>query len=528
MLAGHLSESLTNGTLSDGTLIKITEHSFNQANTRDGVKNVLIVMNFEVVENDNRQPLTTVINNDMSIPSTPPRSMNMSSMPGTPGGPTKVVPITSLNPYQSRWSVQGRVSQKAPLRTWNKNGREGKLFSFVLNDATGEIRVTAFNAEVDRFIDMIEINRVYQLSKGTVKAARKEFNNTNNEYEITLNSDSVLVPCDQSEAEALPKIHFNFLPLNKLDSKNSGDFVDVIGVAHAWTEASSIVGKATQRSITKRDISLVDNTNTLVRLTIWGAEADKFEPHDKPVLIIKGAKVGDFGGRNLSLTTNSTFLMNSSDVPECSKMRMWYESVGSSQTFSMFTADNIGGSGGDNAYSQQLTPISEITQAYTTQPSGTNYFNVKVDVVFMKRDNYLYKACNQNNCNKKLIQLSDNEYRCEKCNRNSSEFNYRFILQVKISDFSGDCWVTLFQDTAELVLGKTAAEIGRLEDENDRDSIDKVFAKVIFSSWQFRLRSALEKYNDESRVKLTIQRAAHVDYPQYMRQLKTMIENFPK
>ena len=46
---------------------------------------------------------------------------------------------------------------------------EGKLFSFDLLDAAGgEIRVTAFNAEVDKFFPMIEVGGVILLSKAAL------------------------------------------------------------------------------------------------------------------------------------------------------------------------------------------------------------------------------------------------------------------------------------------------------------------------------------------------------------------------
>ena len=38
-------------------------------------------------------------------------------------------------------------------------------------------------------------------------------------------------------------------------------------------------------------------------------------------------------------------------------------------------------------------------------------------------------------------------------------------LQISISDYSGGTWLTVFQDQAELVLGRKSAEMGQLKEQ---------------------------------------------------------------
>ncbi|CAB1428210.1 unnamed protein product, partial [Pleuronectes platessa] len=78
------------------------------------------------------------------------------AMSSSPGSSTKVMPIETLHPYQSKWTIRARVTNKNSIRTWNNSRGEGKLFSFEIMDESGEIRVTAFNKEVDKFFSLVE------------------------------------------------------------------------------------------------------------------------------------------------------------------------------------------------------------------------------------------------------------------------------------------------------------------------------------------------------------------------------------
>lgn len=53
--------------------------------------------------------------------------------------------------------MRARVTSKSGIRTWSNSKGEGKIFSMNVCDETGEIKVTAFTAEADKFFDMIEV-----------------------------------------------------------------------------------------------------------------------------------------------------------------------------------------------------------------------------------------------------------------------------------------------------------------------------------------------------------------------------------
>lgn len=54
-----------------------------------------------------------------------------------------------------------------------------------------------------------------------------------------------------------------------------------------------------------------------------------------------GARVGDFGGKNLGTVGTTQILIDAAEVPGVTEMQQWYQSVGKAQT-----AQNLSRSGG--------------------------------------------------------------------------------------------------------------------------------------------------------------------------------------
>ena len=65
--------------------------------------------------------------------------------------------------------------------------------------------------------------------------------------------------------------------------------------------------------------------------------------------------------------------------------------------------------------------------------------------------------------------------------------------QVSLGDFSGNQWITCFQETAEALLGMSAQEVGDLF--HDDKQFQEVFNKAAFKTCILRLRAKMENYN---------------------------------
>ena len=67
-----------------------------------------------------------------------------------------------------------------------------------------------------------------------------------------------------------------------------------------------------------------------------------------------------------------------------------------------------------------------------------DYFTAKGTVMFVKKDNCMYKACPTEQCNKKVIDQGNGLHRCEKCQKDFPNTKWRMILQVRTQNFGAD------------------------------------------------------------------------------------------
>ncbi|XP_036264435.1 replication protein A 70 kDa DNA-binding subunit isoform X5 [Pipistrellus kuhlii] len=415
-----------------------------------------------------------------------------------------------------RWTICARVTNKSQIRTWSNSRGEGKLFSMELVDESGEIRATAFNEQVDKFFPLIDVNKVYYFTKGTLKIANKQFSAVKNDYEMTFNNETSVLPCE--DGHNLPTVQFDFTKIDDLENKPKDSLIDIIGICKSYEDAIKITVKSNNREVSKRNIYLMDMSGKVVSATLWGEDADKFDGSRQPVMAIKGARVSDFGGRSLSVLSSSTIILNP-DIPEAYKLRGWFDSEGQALDGVSISDLKGGGTAGGNT---NWKTLYEVKSENLGHGDKADYFSSVATVVYLRKENSMYQACPSQDCNKKVIDQQNGLYRCEKCDREFPNFKYRMILSVNIADYQENQWVTCFQESAEAILGQSTAYLGELKEKNEQ-AFEEIFQNANFRSFVFKIRVKLETYNDESRIKATVMDVKPVDYKEYSRRLITNI-----
>lgn len=419
---------------------------------------------------------------------------------GGPHGP--IVPIMQLNPYQSRWTIRARVMNKSAMRQYQNAKGAGKLFSVDLLDESGEIRATAFNECADALYDKLETNRVYLISRGSLKGANHRFTALRHEYEITFSADTYVEPCPD-DVSSMPQMKFNFVPIGELSKLTNNTIVDVIGVVKEAGEAVSLTSKG-GKPLVKRDISLVDMSNKQVQLTLWGEQAQQFDGTRHPVLALKGARVTEFNG--VALSTNfATVLLTEPDIKETYKLRGWFESVGTTAPMENLST-RVG-----RAFVDERKVIEQIASENLGAGEKPAWFSLKATVIFVKHDNFIYRACPSEGCKKRLSETSPNQFTCEKCNKQYSTFEYRLMLSLNVADHTGNQWLTAFHEQAEQILARSATELGAMKENGQERELEDIFAAVLFKTFLFRVRAKMDSYNGETRNRCTISSVQPVD-----------------
>uniref|UniRef100_A0A3Q3WHF4 Replication protein A subunit n=1 Tax=Mola mola TaxID=94237 RepID=A0A3Q3WHF4_MOLML len=433
----------------------------------------------------------------------------------TPYNNESMVPLCTC----MKWTIRARVTNKSKIRNWSNSRGEGKLFSFEIVDESGEIKITAFNNEVDKFFSLVEQDKVYYISKATLKVANKQYTSVKNEYEMTLHAHSSIVPCD--DGQSVPAVHYDFVPIAELENRDKDAIIDVIGVCKTAEDVFRITTKSS-REVSKRTLNLIDTTGKEVAVTLWGAEAEKFDGSEQPVVAVKGARLSDFGGRSLSALFSSTVMVNP-DIPEAFRLRAWYDQEGYAADSQSLTEMRSGGSGA----TMNWKSLSDVKNENMGHGEKADYFTCVATLLYTRKENCLYQACPSTDCQKKVIDQHNGLYRCEKCGREYPNFKYRFLLSANLADFGDNQWVTCFQETAEALLGHTAETLGQLRDTDDV-AFDEVFHQANFTTHIFKNRVKLESYNDERRVKVTVMDVQPVDHREYSRRLLSNIHKLAR
>ena len=465
------------------------------------------------VVRDDEYALPTLAGTGKPVVSTAPGGASGAAPP--PGGYTK---ICAANPFQNNVIIRGRVVQKGELRTYTNARGDGKLFSFEVADETGTLRVTAFREKAVEAYEQVELNGVYSIAGASLKPANVQYNHTGHAFEMILDQSSVLtqLPDDGS----IRKVAFDFVKIGKLEQVLAGVVVDVIGIIVQADELREVVSKSSGSLLSKRDVKVADDTGRSVTLTVWGERARslQLDPERHPVILVKGAKRGDFNGVSLSSTPGSYIELNP-DIAEAHALRGWFDSVGHSAAMHDLSSSAAGaGAAGQEARlkSGERKTFAQVQEEHIgedpTAGPAHSYYNVRATISIIKHDEERppwYNSCPD--CKKKVIEEAAQAYRCEKCDK-PVEPVPRYVFSFQAMDATGSHWMNCYDEAGSVILGGyKASELMHLR-QTDPEAYNNVFEDAKYAEFVFRVRVRSDTYQDEMQYRHMVVAAERVDF----------------
>lgn len=562
LLTTQLNDVVKSGRLKSGSIVQLLEYCSSVVQNN----RIIMVLNMEVIKTDynligNLKHLSAPSSQSTALPTNNISSLSSRSTPSTnynnnpqnfnhiiqPSyrpppkyknqgaitkneAPPRVIPIDALNPYQGRWAIKARVTSKGELRRYNNARGDGKVFSFDLLDSEGgEIRATCFNAALERFYDIIEVGKVYLISKGSLKPSRKDYNHLNNQWEIFLDATST-VELSHDDNSSIPTVQFNFKHVSEIENIESNSIIDVIGIVTSANPSTSISrknGTETRRKI----LTIKDESERSVELTLWGDFCNQegqeiqemFDSGIFTIVAVKSGKVNDFIGKSVGTISTSQLFINP-DFPEAIKLREWFDGGGKNITSQSISKDAMPGISNKDTRKY----VSQIKDEGLGRGEKPDWVIVKATVTFIKTDNFCYTACplmiGDRQCGKKVNRVGNGNWCCDRCDREFEECDYRYLLNVQVQDHSGLAWVKAFQETGEEILGCTAKELYKIKNEEEDDMrFSEIVRRSLFEQYLFKFKIKEEMYNDEQRVNLTVVKVEKVDPSAESRHLLDLI-----
>jgi len=434
----------------------------------------------------------------------------------------QILPISEISSYQTKWTIKARVTNKAPIRTFKRGNGEGKVFSVELVDALGgEIKASFFNDAADKYFNILEAKKCFKLSKGSAKIANKQYNNTNHRYELTFESGAIIEPVEE-DAEIGEISSFKFLDIDAVSKKEVPCRVDLCGIVTAVKPISTVNTKD-GRELTKRDITLVDDTASSMDVTLWGnfakIEDAKFESN--PVIGIKSVLVKEFNGGKSGSTLEMGGVFFDPKGAVADRVRKWWSEGGSTQT--TMSISSTGGGGGRNRNAQQcnLTTMRQMSANAGEQPEFYSCVSRLAIVQTRKQGEptpLYYRACAETN-----RKVDETGY-CAFTGKNAAKVVKRFNIRCRFSDISDSVWLTSFHEAAEGVLAMKAENL-EIDNAEGREKFEEQIKTRYFAEpLQLTVRAKLETYNGEPRANVSCVDARPVNRREHGRTLLKEIQ----
>ena len=430
-----------------------------------------------------------------------------------------------------------KVTSKGEVKQY-KSGK-GKLFSFVMMDELGnKMQAVAFDKAVDKFIDEITENEIYEISGGYIRTSDKRFDPPGSDYKLIVTESTTIIKKNEEEKNFKDKFtdpDNKFWSLNEVKDAPVNTIVNVVSIVADKGETNYKDTKS--GSILIRKMYVMDQSSEKMELTLW-RNLTQLNVNNGDILVCKKIRVNDFGGKNLTSTTESKIYINPiiTDFPEISKeiqsLKIYSEQNELNKDINQDEKNSNNNNANNNIKKKEEIKnniISNNISANIIQKKEYNDKIVYIDYILDEMNKYIitdfdhrfpfykiratvthlghteknfYPGCPNRECNRKLT-FANGDWICQSCRQSFKNPRYYYSLNIRVKDCSSEYWVDIFGKPAEMIMNISADDYRNILVNRDEEKLSQISEGVEYKEFYFLLKVKLNKYNDTTKKKFT-------------------------
>ncbi len=430
-----------------------------------------------------------------------------------------------------------KVTSKGEVKQY-KSGK-GKLFSFVMMDELGnKMQAVAFDKAVDKFIDEITENEIYEISGGYLRTSDKKFDPPGSDYKLIVTESTTIIKKNDEEKNFKDKFtdpDNKFWSLNEVKDAPVNTIVNVVCIVADKGETNYKDTKS--GSILIRKMYVMDQSSEKMELTLW-RNLTQLNVNNGDILVCKKIRVNDFGGKNLTSTTESKIYINPiiTDFPEISKeiqsLKIYSEQNELNKDINQDEKNSNNNNENNNIKKKEEIKnniINNNISANIIQKKEYNDKIVYIDYILDEMNKYImtdfdhrfpfykiratvthlghteknfYPGCPNRECNRKLT-FANGDWICQSCRQSFKNPRYYYSLNIRVKDCSSEYWVDIFGKPAEMIMNISADDYRNILVNRDEEKLSQISEGVEYKEFYFLLKVKLNKYNDTTKKKFT-------------------------
>ena len=446
-------------------------------------------------------------------------------------------PLKQLTTLSQDYKLLVKITSKGGIKPF-RNGK-GQLFSFTIMDEFGsKMQAVGFDKIADKYKNEIIENNIYEITGGYIRTADKRFDPPGSDYKLILNESSIIIKKNILENNFKDRFcdpDSKFLTIREVKDASINSIVNVICIVGDKGETSYKDTKG--GSLLIRKTIVLDQSNEKMELTLW-RNFTQLNINNGDLLICQKVRVNDFGGKNLTSTTESKIFINPSltDFPDISKEIQALKNFSEQNELNKGIVDtnNNSKSNNNNSYNKTKNENNHNTNNYNNKNNSSSVKNYDDKIIYMdsildEMDKYVmtdydhrfpfykiratvthlghteknfYPGCPNRECNRK-VSYSNGDWICQYCRQSFKTPKYYYSLNIRVKDCSSEYWVDIFGKPAELIMNMSADDYRNILINRDDEKLNQISDNVEYKEYYFLLKVRLNKFNDTTKKKFT-------------------------